>query len=145
MCYILNPKEDNEKRPCSGTGEGFVFCTEPDLNVNTNNTVSFELVVLLRSLNQRLQLGLTRGQKRCAVATCPCIQHWAIHYQCNINASKHLIPTLKQQLLQQFTTELCLIVGTGSSCLGHNCFVVFGEMMKFQLTSFISSLYYFPV
>ncbi len=44
-------KEDREKRQSSGTGEGRLFGTEPDLKLN-RITVSSGLVVLLRSTKQ---------------------------------------------------------------------------------------------
>ncbi len=46
-----------------GDEKGRLFCTGPDLKMNKKNTVSLELVVLLRSTNQHLQPGLTRGQE----------------------------------------------------------------------------------
>ncbi len=57
MCYVFSPEERKDQDL-----EGCVFCTEPGLKVNRNNTVPSELVVLMRSTNQRIQPGLTRGQ-----------------------------------------------------------------------------------
>ncbi len=57
MCYVFTPVEDiKKKRPSSGIGEGRVFSREPDFKVYKNSTVSLELVTLLRSTNQRIQL-----------------------------------------------------------------------------------------
>ncbi len=44
-------------------GERRLFCTEPYLKVNTNNRVPSELVVVLRSTNQRTKVGLALGQE----------------------------------------------------------------------------------
>ncbi len=55
-------KEDIEKIPWLGRGEGRLFGIEPEVKVN-RITVSSELVLLLRSTNKPIYLGLTGGQE----------------------------------------------------------------------------------
>ncbi len=45
-----------------GERRGRLFSAEPDLKVKENDSVSSELVGLLKSTNQRVPAGLTRGQ-----------------------------------------------------------------------------------
>ncbi len=76
-CMVITfsaQKENKEKRPNSGSGEGRLFRTEPEFKVYKNNTVFLGLVVLLWSTNQRIQPGLMRGQE-CARRPPACVHN----------------------------------------------------------------------
>ncbi len=49
----LNIGRKTENMPCSRRREGRILDTEPDLNVNKNSSAPSEIVVLLKSTNQR--------------------------------------------------------------------------------------------
>ncbi len=62
MYYILTLEESIEKRLSSRRGERLVFGIGPFFKSEKNNGVPSILAALLRSTNQRIKVGLTRGQ-----------------------------------------------------------------------------------
>ncbi len=81
----LHPGRKTErKRPCSGRGEGRLFAEEPSLKVNKNIALSSIPVVLLRSTNQHIQPGLTRGEES-ACRPPACVHNMSVAFYCTVS------------------------------------------------------------
>ncbi len=66
----LTTEEDGGNRLSSGRGEGRVFGTEPDLEVNKIAWCRQKQDVLLRTSNLRITVGLHARSRKCAQSTC---------------------------------------------------------------------------
>ncbi len=62
-CYVFTTEEGKREKSELGERRRRLFSTKPDFKVKENDSVSSELVCLLRSTNQRVQAGVTRGQE----------------------------------------------------------------------------------